>query len=148
MLFLCFSRVKILHTAPLNTNNKKNSAFTLFSLAEKVLYFSVFTLVLNTVFCNAQILLDGPCFHFAKLKRFVGLDEKKHSHFRCANVRGLCGSTHRKLLFYSSASSRPKFILLFCARCGKVFTLNHTSAHSILLQASPHTGRYIIIIVE
>ncbi len=25
---------------------------------------------------NAQILLDGPYIHFAKLKRFVGLDKK------------------------------------------------------------------------
>ncbi len=61
------------------------------------------------MWCNAQILLDGQCFRFAKLKRFVGLDEKEHLHFQCANVRGLCGSIHRKLLFYSR-SSRLKFV--------------------------------------
>ncbi len=91
----------------------------------KVLYFSVFTLVLIqpsellappastfwvtavalATWCNAQILLDGLSFRFVKLKRLVGLvREKKHSHFRCANVRGLCGSIHRNLLFYYSAS--------------------------------------------
>ncbi len=50
--------------------------------------------------------------------------KKKTLHFRCANVRGLCGSIPRKLLFYSSASSRPKFVLLFRAQCGKAFSLS------------------------
>ncbi len=34
-------------------------------------------------------------------------------HFRCANVHGLCGSIHWNLMFYSSASSHPIFVLFF-----------------------------------
>ncbi len=52
--------------------------------------------------------------YLAKLKRFVGLFFfffcwtiiNKNSYFRCANVHCLCGNIHRKLLFYSSTSSR------------------------------------------
>ncbi len=75
-----------------DANDKNISTSIFFVCWLKVLYFGVFTLVLNTVFwdfsatvstfwvtavalatwCNAQILLDSPCFRFAKLKR---LDE-------------------------------------------------------------------------
>ncbi len=81
-------------------------------------------------------LLDGPCFCFAKLKRFVGLVEY---FFLCIfGVRifvefavcecSLCGSIHRDLLFYSSASSHPIFISLFSAQCGKAFKCMNTYA--------------------
>ncbi len=102
-----------------NTNDNKNSASTLFSypgFSSSVFVYTGFqnSSTILTILCNsscsghvilAQILLDDLCFRFAKLKRFVGLvRKKKHLHFRCANVRGLCGSIHRNLLFYSSAS--------------------------------------------
>ncbi len=71
-------------------------------------------------------LTTALVFRFAKLKRFVGLDEKKT--FACANVRGLClsepyrtvpcrtmqwksaicGSIHRKLLFFIPARHRVR----------------------------------------
>ncbi len=46
---------------------------------------------------------------------FIGLVRKKNN----ICIFGLCGSIHRNLLFYSSASSRPIFVLLFYAQCGK-----------------------------
>ncbi len=74
-----------------NTNNNKNLASTLFSYpgnSSSVLVYTGFrnsatilTLLWNST-CSvhviqAQILLDGLCFGFAKFKRFVGLVQKK-----------------------------------------------------------------------
>ncbi len=83
----------------------------------KILYFCVFTLMLNIVFwafsatvstfwvtavalamwCNAQILLDA-CFHFAKQKIFVVLLKKNTCIFHFRSMR----KHHRNLLFSSS----------------------------------------------
>ncbi len=76
------------------------------------------TAVSLAMWCNAQILLDSPCFCFAKLKRFVRLIFFL-LHFRYANVHGRCRSIHRKVLFYSNVSSHPKWVSLFRAQCGK-----------------------------
>ncbi len=70
-------------------------------------------------------LIGRPVFSLCEIEKICQTGrKKKHLHFRCANVRGLCGSIHRKLLFYSSASSRPKFVLFFRAQCGKAFSLH------------------------
>ncbi len=44
--------------------------------------------------------------------------EKKNICIFGVNVRGLCGSIHRNV-FNFSASSRPIFVSLFRAQCGK-----------------------------
>ncbi len=85
----------------LDTNDNNIPASILFVYWLKDLYFCVFTLVLNTDFwafsatassiwvttvalatwCNAQILLDGLCFRFAKLKRFCRTGKTKNLIF-------------------------------------------------------------------
>ncbi len=109
---------------PLSYPGYASSLFVYTSFQKK----NILTLLCNSC-CSghvilAQIWLDRSCFCFAKLKRFVGLDEFFFFfklHFQCANICGLCGSIHRKLLFSSSTSSRLKFIVLFRAQCGKAF---------------------------
>ncbi len=105
---------------------------------ENVLYFGVFMLMLNTVFwalsstastfwvtavalvmwCNAQILLDGSCFRFAKLKRFVGLDGKKKCIFSARMFAVYVEASIRSCCFNPA---RPKFVSLFRAQCGRTF---------------------------
>ncbi len=64
-------------------------------------------------------LIGRPLFSLCETEKIRQTGRKKKT-FAVA-VRGLCGSIHRKLLFYSSVSSRPKFVLLFRAQCGKAF---------------------------
>ncbi len=91
-----------------DTNDNKNSASILFSLPEySSLLRCLFTLVFETApplsafcataaapgtWCNAQISLDGPCFRFAKLKRFVELDKKKKHSQKTMYVEASIGS--------------------------------------------------------
>ncbi len=117
-----------------NTNYNKNLASTLLS---RILYFVVCLHWFSKQrhhshpFVQQQLLqscypssnlIGRPVFSLCETEKIRRTGQKKHLHFRCANVRGLCGSIHRKLLFYSSASSRLKFIALFRAQCGKAFS--------------------------
>ncbi len=72
--------------------------------------------------CNAKILLDACVFASRNWKDSSKLVQKKHSHFRCANVRGLCGSIDSYLLFYYSASLHPIFVSLFHTQSGKALS--------------------------
>ncbi len=118
-----------------NTNDNKNSASTLLS---GKLFFCVCLHWFSKQrhhshpFVQQQLLrsrypssnlIGQPVFSLCKTEKICRTGrKKKHLHFRCANVRGLCGSIHRKLLFYSSASSRLKFVLLIHAQCGRAST--------------------------
>ncbi len=63
--------------------------------------------------CNAQILLDGPLFALRNWYDSSDWFKKKHLHFRCTNVRGLCGSIHRNhrvrysFRFFALSVERP-----------------------------------------
>ncbi len=117
MLF-CIKNVRNLFSY---TNDNKNSASTLSSYPGK-LFFSVclhwfskqrqhsHPFVQQQLFRSRDPslnLVGRPVFSLCKTEKIhrTGLKKKK-THFRCANVRGLWGSIHRNLLFYSSASSQ------------------------------------------
>ncbi len=105
-----------------NTNASKNSVSTLLS---RILFFVVCLHWFSKQshhsrpFMQQQLLrsrdsssnlIGRPMFLLCETEKICQTGrKKKHTHFRCMNIRALCGSIHGKLLFYSSASSRPKF---------------------------------------
>ncbi len=123
-----------------------------------VLYFCVFTLVHNKVFwvftatastfwvtavalatwCNALILLDGPCFRFAKLNSFVGLVIKKNICFSVVRMFAVCGSIHSNLVLFQRVISSDIY-----AQCGKAFKqekIRYVSAYWICAFGSKVTA--------
>ncbi len=99
-----------------NTNDNKNSASTLLS---GILFFVVCLHWFSKQhhhphpFVQQQLhrsrypssnLIGRSVFSLCETEKIRRTGHFFSSYFRCSNVRGLCGSIHRKLLFYSIAS--------------------------------------------
>ncbi len=121
-----------------NTNDNKNSASTLFSypgFSSSVFVYTGFrnSATILTLLCNsscsghkilAQILLDGPCFCFAKLKRIVGLVRKKNICIFGALMFAVYVEASIESYCFIPAHHRVRYsFLLFRAQCGKAFRL-------------------------
>ncbi len=135
-----------------NTNASKNSVSTVLS---RILFFVVCLHWFSKQshhshpFMQQQLLrsrdsssnlIGRPMFLLCETEKICQTGrKKKHTHFRCMNIRALCGSILRKLLFYSSASSqseiRFRFFALSVERPLHHYSHAHNSERVVYIQS-------------